>query len=207
MNVTRNPNENDLIDLLRGADADAPSPVLPLAEDLAAAAREAAAARDRLYRGVGGSALVVALVATVAFGVARSDLQRRRTSDSDRVRLMSELSLLSRQAETQQRSADRMSETLQRRKQTQQRAQVLQKPTAPQQLSIESDRTAMTMLLDAQERESKSKSRKASASAMKQYRKIVDLFPDSPAADMARKRLASDRPEGKEPVHTYPGSM
>jgi hypothetical protein len=101
-----------------------------------------------------------------------------------------------------------MSDTLQRRKQAQQRAQLFQKPTAPQHLSIQSDRTAMTMFLDAKDRESKSKpNSKASVSAMKQYRKIIDLFPNSPAADLARKRLAADRPKGKEPAHTYPGSM
>lgn len=206
MNATR--DENNLIDLLRGADEDAPPPLLPFPEDLAAAAREASAARDRVYRGAGAGALIVAVVATVAFGVARSDLQHRRASDVDRVRLMSELSLLSRQANTEQISADRMNDTLQRRKQAQQRAQLLQKPTAPQQLSIESDRTAMTMFLDTKDRESKSKPKsKGSASAMKQYRKIIELFPNSPAAELARRRLAADRPEGKDQNHTYPGSM
>ena len=45
-----------------------------------------------------------------------------------------------------------------------------------------------------------------------QYRQVITLFPDSPAAQLARQRLASDprppdRAVPKDKDHTYPGSM
>jgi len=111
--------DNDLIELLQTADAGAAAPRLPLAEDIAAAARDASAARTRFNFAMAGSAMVLALVASVAFGVARSDLHRRNVADHDRARLRNELTLLNRQANANELSANLMSQTLQRRKQAQ----------------------------------------------------------------------------------------
>src|SRR4051812_31236503 len=148
MNAIRHEqNDARLIELLRSADADVAPPCLRLAEDLAAAARQAAANRDRMNRALGGGMLVVALVASVAFTVARADLNRRRISDADRVRLRSELSMLSHQADASQLCADRVSQTLQRRKQAQQRAQLFQQPAPVEKLTEQRDRAAMTMFL------------------------------------------------------------
>jgi len=213
MNAIRDDqNDAGLIELLRSADADFAPPRLPLAEDLAAAARQVAVKRDHLNRALGGGVLVVALVASVAFTVARADLNRRRISDADRARLRSELSMLSHQADADQLCADRVSQTLQHRKQSKQRAQLFAQPAPVEKLTQQRDRAAMTLYLGAKESESSSKSMPVpSERALRQYRRVVELYPKTAAAVLAQQRIDSMQPKPRdrrdESKPTYPGSL
>jgi len=69
---------------------------------------------------------------------------------------------------------------------------------------IDRDRAAMTLYLDARETEKKAKRPEVARS---QYLQVIKLFPDSPAARLARQRLKPERAVPMDKDHTYPGSM
>jgi hypothetical protein len=206
MNAIRDhrPNDPALIELLRSADSQASPVRLPLSEDLAAAARKAAANREQFNFALAGSALVLVLVAGVAFSVARADLAHRRISDADLARLRGELTVMTRQADADGRFANQLNDNLQRRKQAQQRTPLLTQQSTAEKLAQQRDRAAMTMFLNAQDIELKSK---RPDRALAQYRRVVELYPKSPAAQMARKRIDALKPKSTETKRTYPGSL
>ena len=184
-------DDRELTRLLKRADAETRAPALPAAAALAEGVRHAAARQSRAVVLTTGGTLCAAVIALYVLwphlSIGGAGAKRHPTRDSSALR--AELAVLTRQADAQQSFAEELTRQDRRelrQQQTAARANLLRSPPALDRISGQRQRAAMTLWLDARRIEQDGNRPDRAAEV---YRRVVDLFPDTPAAELARQRL------------------
>jgi hypothetical protein len=178
-------NERELTRLLRDADDDAPAPLVPLADSLAARTRRSAAnaARARTASVVAtGATLVVAL--SVWVSIEKPQFWRGSSARADdAASLRADFAILTVNADQRMTAVNRVISDDRRQHRSQALAQRLRQSAPSESGALHRERAAATLLRDARARPDASR---------QSYLRVIELFPDTAAADVARRRLDRD---------------
>lgn len=176
--------------LLRRVDASVPV-TGPAPEDVAGRVRAVDRRRRRATRtglGLAAAALLVAL--SVWFDVPRDPPEPAGMTDARVAAIQAELVALDREAALHEAVADRLliAEAMRERRRPVRPTQSEPDPRAAFLAEVESVATLMVLRVD--------RSLDTDApSARERYQRVIDLYPDTRAAETAKQRLSAQRPE------------
>lgn len=180
-------NGDSLHDLLNRTDA-AATPSAVVADDLAGRVRHIAKRRRRVRSAAAVGALVVLGLMTTILVWPKSPRHQAEIAQSapDPVRLRAELTALRAEADARLAVVEIVLDREEKRQQTEKLRRVLNRPDALERVHREQDRAALILFCQA-DRIFKDPNRRQAAAA--EYRELVELFPHSQWAAVARQRL------------------